>query len=135
MDNKPVPRPTTTSRPFWDALREHRVEIQQCDACRTWVFYPRSNCPHCLSADLQWKQIPGKGAIYSYTVARVPTLPEFADEAPQLLAVVQLDEGPRINSTLTGVAPEAIAVGMRVRPVFDDRPDATLLRFAPDDGA
>ena len=129
MSNKPMPQPTTTSQPFWNALREHRVLLQRCGDCGTWVFYPRSNCSHCLSEKLNWTEISGCGDIYSFTVARVPTLPEFADEAPQLLAVVQLPEGPRINTTLVGVAPESLKIGMRVKPVFDDGPDVTLLRY------
>ncbi|MNZ12010.1 hypothetical protein D3C78_288810 [compost metagenome] len=132
MSNKPLPQATAVSKPFWDALREHRVTIQLCGDCESWVFYPRSNCPHCLSANLRWEEIEGKGEIYSYTIARVPTLPEFADEAPQLLAVIQLDQGPRLNSTLVGIEPEQIRVGMRVKPVFDDQDQVTLLRFTQD---
>jgi hypothetical protein len=69
-------------------------------------------------------------------VARVPTLPEFTDEMPQLLAVVRLDEGPHVNTTIVGVAPEELCIGQRVRPVFDERPGAvTLLRYTPVDSA
>lgn len=129
MNKKPVPQATDTSRPFWQALREHRVMIQRCSDCATWVFYPRSNCPHCLSDQLNWIEISGQGEIYSFTIARVPTLPEFADEAPQILAVVQLPEGPRINTTLVGMSPEMAKIGMKVKPVFDDAVDMTLLRY------
>jgi acyl dehydratase len=74
--------------------------------------------------------VSGEGTLYTYTVARVPTLPEFSDEMPQLLAVVELDEGVHINTTLVGVDLSALRVGMRVRPVFDDRPGvSTLLRY------
>jgi acyl dehydratase len=60
----------------------------------------------------------------------VPTLPEFADEMPQKLAVVQLDEGPHVNTTLVGIDEAALHVGMRLRPVFDERPGSvTLLRY------
>ena len=57
-------------------------------------------------------------------------MPEFTDEMPQALAVVELAEGVRINTTMVGVEPEALKIGMDVRPVFDDRPgEVTLLRF------
>ena len=52
-----------------------------------------------------WRQVSGQGTLYTFTVARVPTLPEFSDEMPQLLAVVELDEGVHINTTLVGVDP------------------------------
>lgn len=130
--NKPLPHPTEASQPFWDGLKAHEVRIQQCEDCSHWIFFPRAHCPACASRHLAWRNISGEGTLYTYTVARVPTLPEFSDEMPQLLAVVQLDEGPHINTTLVGVAPEAVRIGERVRPVFDERPgEATLLRYTP----
>ncbi|WP_119155851.1 OB-fold domain-containing protein [Caldimonas tepidiphila] len=134
MWNKPLPRPTPLSQPFWDGLREHQMRLQQCGDCNHWIFFPRSHCPSCGSRRLGWKSVSGLGRIYTYTVARVPTLPEFSDELPQLLAVVELDEGPHLNTTLVGVAPESVRVGMRVRPVFDERPGrVTLLRYTPEE--
>ena len=130
--NKPLPHPTEASQPFWDGLKAHQVRIQQCEDCQHWIFFPRAHCPACASRRLAWRDISGEGTLYTYTVARVPTLPEFSDEMPQLLAVVQLDQGPHINTTLVGVAPEALRIGERVRPVFDERPgEATLLRYTP----
>ncbi|MBS0467030.1 MAG: OB-fold domain-containing protein [Proteobacteria bacterium] len=129
--NKPLPHPTEISAPYWQGLQAHEVRLQQCDQGH-WLFFPRTHCPTCGSRELQWRQVSGEGQLYTYTVARVPTLPEFTDEMPQLLAVVKLDEGVHINTTLVGVEPGAIRVGQRVRPVFDDRPgSATLLRFTP----
>lgn len=136
MWNKPLPRPTPLSQPFWNGLREHQVRLQQCGDCDHWIFFPRSHCPSCGSRRLGWKSVSGLGRLYTYTVARVPTLPEFSDELPQLLAVVELDEGPHLNTTLVGVAPEALRVGMRVRPVFDERPGrVTLLRYTPEESS
>lgn len=132
--NKPLPQPTPISQPFWDGLKNHEVRIQQCEDCAHWIFFPRAHCPACASNRVAWRTISGQGRLYSYTVARVPTLPEFSDEMPQLLAVVELDEGPHLNTTIVGVGPEALEVGMAVRPVFDERPGSvTLLRFAPKD--
>ncbi|WP_213308463.1 OB-fold domain-containing protein [Paraburkholderia sacchari] len=128
--NKPLPQPTPISAPFWDGLKAHAVRIQQCESCGHWIFFPRAHCPSCASARLAWRDVSGEGTLYTYTVARVPTLPEFTDEMPQLLAVVALDEGPHVNTTLVGVNESEIAIGMRVRPVFDERPgEATLLRY------
>jgi uncharacterized OB-fold protein/acyl dehydratase len=134
--NKPLPQPTTISAPFWEGLKAHQVRLQQCDACAHWIFFPRAHCPRCASAKLSWRDVAGTGTLYTYTVARVPTLPEFADEMPQILAVVQFDEGPNINTTLVGIDEAKLQVGMRVRPVFDDRPGAvSLLRYTSVDSA
>lgn len=131
--NKPLPIPTPISAPYWEGLRAHELRLQRCEHGH-WLFFPRTHCPTCGSRHLQWHPVSGQGQIYTFTVARVPTMPEFTDEMPQLLAVIELDEGVHINTTLVGVASEQIRVGQRVRPVFDDRPGSvTLLRFTPAD--
>lgn len=128
--NKPLPQATPISAPFWDGLKAHHVRLQQCEDCGHWIFFPRAHCSACASSKLAWRTVSGEGVLYTYTVTRVPTLPEFSDEMPQQLAVVQFDEGPRINTTLVGIDEAEIRVGMRVRPVFDERPGAmTLLRY------
>jgi hypothetical protein len=77
------------------------------------------------------------GTLYSYTVARRPVSPHFADAVPQLLAIVEWDEGPRFSTEMVNVDidadPVQLRIGMRVRPVFCDYPehDVTLLRYEP----
>lgn len=79
------------------------------------------------------------GTLYSYTVAHRPVSPHFADAVPQLLAIVEWDEGPRFSTEMVlpsdRVDPARIQVGMRVKPVFCDYPehDVTLLRYEPAD--
>jgi hypothetical protein len=124
-----MPHVTPKTQPFWDALREHRIEIQRCQNCHAWVFFPRLHCPRCFSHDLAWTTVDGEGELLTYTLSRIPTLPELAGEVPQKLAVVALDEGVHINTTLVGVAEDEIKVGMRVKPVFDDTGEVTLLRY------
>jgi uncharacterized OB-fold protein len=129
---KPRPLPTPVSQPFWDALREERVDLQRCDECNRWVFYPRSRCPSCLSDRLTWTAVDGRGTVYTFAVADKATAPPFADEVPQLIAVVELTEGVRVSTTLVDVEPDAIRIGMPVAPVFDHGADGiTLLRFRP----
>lgn len=133
--NKPLPQATTISAPYWDGLKAHEVRLQQCEHGH-WLFFPRTHCPTCGSRQLAWQTVAGEGTLYSFTVARVPTLPEFSDEMPQLLAVVELEQGVHINTTLVGVDPAALRVGQRLRPVFDERPGSvTLLRYTPLDSA
>ena len=128
----PLPTPTPTSAPFWEALKAGVVKLQRCDDCGTWVFYPRNRCPHCLSDALVWLQVSGRGTLYTYTVARQPTSPHFANQVPQRLAVVELDEGIRLTTTLVDVKDEELEIGMRVEPVFDPVSDEiTLLRYRP----
>lgn len=133
--NKPLPTPTEISAPFWNGLKAGRLTLPHCNSCGHWIFFPRRHCDKCWSQDLEWKEVEGTGTLYTYTLTRVPTLPDFADEMPQKMAVVELDEGVRINTTLIGVDESEIKVGMRVKPVFDTvKSDGTaLLRFTAAD--
>jgi uncharacterized protein len=129
---KPLPTPTPTSAPFWHALRDGVVKLQKCHDCGVWVFYPRSRCSNCLSEALEWHEVSGNGTLYTFTIARQPTSPHFASEVPQRLAVVELDEGVRMTTTLVNVADADIRIGMRLRPYFDPVSDEiTLLRYQP----
>ncbi|KMO84935.1 hypothetical protein MCHUDSM44219_00139 [Mycolicibacterium chubuense] len=130
---RPMPVKTPTTAPFWDGLAEHRVVIQYSPSWQSYVFYPRVRAPRTLADDLVWREISGMGTLYSYTVARRPVGPHFVDAVPQLLAIVEWDEGPRFSTELVNVEPADIWIGMRVRPVFCDHPDhgVTLLRYEP----
>jgi uncharacterized protein len=132
--DKPLPEPTPVSRPFWDGLREHKVRIQYSPSADQWVFYPRVLAPRTLADDLEWREISGHGFLYTFTVADRPTAPPWADSLPQVLAVVELDEGPRLSTELVDIEPAAILVGMRVRPVFQQHSegDVTLLKYTAD---
>jgi uncharacterized OB-fold protein len=97
------------------------------------VHYPRSNCPFCLSGDLGWAEVSGAGTLYTFTIARRPTAPQFQDEVPQKIAVVELNEGVRLTTTLVNVEEADIKVGIQVKPVFDEveGTGVTLLRYEP----
>lgn len=131
--SRPMPIPTPTTMPFWDALRRHEIRIQYSPSSDSYVFYPRILAPGTLADDLEWREISGAGSLYTFTVSHRPVSPHFADDVPQILAVVQWDEGPRFSTEIVDAEPDAIQVGMRVRPVFTDYPDAgvTMLRYTP----
>ena len=128
---RPLPEPTPVSRPFWDALTEHRILVQYSPSLQQYVFYPRTLAPGTLADDLQWREIDGAGSLYTFTVARRSTGPPWADAVPQLLAVVQWDVGPRVSTELVDIDPADVRIGMRVDPVFYDVPGRgiTLLRY------
>ena len=130
-NNKPMPVPTEISAPFWEGLKAERLLIQQCERCSHWVFYPRRHCPACFTHALTWREVSGGATLYSFTVTRIATLPDFADEMPQILAVIELDQGVRINTNLVGLDESEVKVGMRLQPVFAevDAKGNRLLRF------
>lgn len=129
----PVPEATPVSRPFWEGLARHQIRVQYSPSLGRYVFYPRTLAPGTLADDLEWREIDGAGTLYTFTVARRPTGPPWADALPQLPAVVQWDAGPRFTTELVDVDPGDIRIGMRVSPVFYDLPEAgiTLLKYRP----
>jgi len=110
----PGPIPTNISRPFWDAAREGRFTLQRCDACGSWVFYPRSHCPHCWNPRLSWHQASGRGTVKSFSAIHRPGHPGWTVAAPYVVALIELAEGPTMLSTLVDVALDSVRVGMRV---------------------
>jgi uncharacterized OB-fold protein len=133
---KPYPVKTPTTAPFWDALASHKVRIQYSPSLGQYVFYPRLLAPGSLADDLEWREIPGLGTLYTFTIATRPVAPMFADAVPQLLAVVEWDEGPRFSTEMVNVDPAELRIGQRVQPVFFDYPehDVTMLRYEPATG-
>lgn len=129
---KPLPRPTAASLPFWEAAKRHELQIQRCGSCEAHIFYPREVCPECLSSDLEWMKVSGKGTVYSYTIAQAPTHPAFAEDIPYVIAIVELAEGPHLTTNITGCQPEEVRVGMPVMATFDNvTPEMTLVKFRP----
>ena len=85
--------------------------------------------PHCFSDRLDWAPVSGRGTLYSYTVARRPTHRKLADRVPYVIAIVELDEGPRMTSTVVGTDPEELSVGLRLQVDFDQDEDVTFPVF------
>ena len=129
---KPLPQPNEASRLFWEGTRAHKLRLQRCRDCGKYIFYPRVICPFCLSEHLDWVTASGKGRVYSYTVVRRAMHPAFQEDVPYVLAIVELDEGPRLTTNIVGVTPEEMRVDMPVQATYDDvTPDVTLLKFEP----
>lgn len=129
---RPLPRVEGDAAPFWRALAAGRIELPRCEACARWIFYPRPFCPRCLSRDVAWREVPGAGRVYSFTVVRKPTNPYFFASAPYVYAVVELDAGVRLPTMLVECDPDAVEIGAAVEPVFERVSDeVTLLHFRP----
>jgi hypothetical protein len=124
---------TATSQGYWDAARRQELVVPTCEACGHLFFPPRAHCPVCGSAELAWRAVSGRGTVYSYTVAHRPPHPVFAEQCPLAVAIVELDEGPRMISNIIGCDAERLSVGMAVQVAFEpiDDSDVVLPVFAP----
>ena len=105
--------------------------IQQCAHCKARQFFPREFCTACLSADLDWIECSGKGAVYTYTINRRGAGAAFGERVPYVVAAIDLDEGVRMMANIVDSPPEAVRIGSRVRVCFERVSDDTRCRNSP----
>jgi len=117
---KPVPHPAPESVPYWKAAKEHKLELPRCNACSQFWFPPSQSCPHCLAADFAFVQVSGRGKVFSFVTFHRVYHPAFEREVPYVVALVELEEGPRLLTNIVGTAPDKVACDMPVKVVFDD---------------
>ncbi len=110
------------SAPFWRSTRG-KLLIQQCTKCGEAFHYPRSVCPFCMSDQPEWKECSGDGTIYSFSIMR--------RGEPYVLAIVTLDEGPRLMTNIVDCDFDAIEIGQQVSVTFKDVDGVAVPMFAP----
>lgn len=128
------PRPTISEDggAYWEACRRHELQIQRCADCGGFQFPARVLCTHCGSRRVAAHRARGTGEVYAYTIVHRPPEPAFAPDVPYVVAVIQLDEGPRMMTNIVGCPVEQVHSGMNVSAVFDDvAEDLTLVKFTP----
>jgi len=126
----PTPVLNPENAPFYEATRLGELRFQRCADCKTFRHYPRPVCPECLSRKFSWEKSAGRGAVYTWTIVRGPTLPVFEEKLPYNVIDVLLDEGVHFVSELLDCAPEEITAGQRVEAVFAPLDDEiTLVKF------
>ena len=124
--SRPIPAPAVSveTKPFWDATAEGKLLLPRCTACGVVIWYPRAFCPECNSFDVEWFEASGRGTIYSRTIIRQNPTRTFKHLIPFVVALIDLDEGPRVMSNVVGTPADDVQIGDRVRvtfqPVSDD---------------
>jgi uncharacterized protein len=116
---KPLPVIDNESNVFWEACNKEQLVIQQCRDCSKYIFYPRIICPNCMSDQIEWKEVSGKGKIYSYTIARRPAGPSFSADVPYVVALVELEEGVRMMTNIINTPLESVRCDMEVEVIFE----------------
>lgn len=130
----PLPVKQPESDFYWEKAQAHELWLRRCNACEHAYFYPRDFCPDCGSRDVSWVQASGKGTLHTFAIVHRAPVPAFRDHVPFVVAMVDLEEGPRIPTNLVDVEPDPahIHVGMPVEVAFADLTDEiTLPVFRP----
>jgi uncharacterized OB-fold protein len=130
--SKPLPKIEPEARPYWQYLKEHRLHVQRCARCAVYLFPPGVFCPRCLSAELVWTPVSGRGTVYAWVTMHRAYLPAYEPEVPYNVSLVELDEGVRLWTNVVGCAPSEVRCGMRVEVVYEDvTSEITLAKFRP----
>lgn len=135
---RPIPVPNDLTRPFWDGARRGELLFQRCRACGNRQHPPAPTCTNCVSTDLGFEPVEGRGAIYAYTVMFHSGDRRFADAIPYASVIVELDDAPGalIAGNLLGVPYTEAHIGRRVRVIFEPlNEEITLPQFELDEQA
>ena len=135
MTERPLPAITPETRHFWEGAKDGELRLQKCAACNHTYFPPRPFCPQCASQNVSVVRASGRATLYSYVINHRPAAPGFTP--PYAIAVVELEEGPRLMSNIVDCpqTPEALELDMKLEVTFEKLDDAiTLAQFRPAKG-
>jgi len=125
-------RPVTDpdSRPYWEYLKNKELRLQKCQVCGRLRFPPGPGCPYCGAPGGEWTPLSGRGTVYSWIVVHHPVDPRLKEDVPYTVALVELEEGPRVVARIICCPPGTIKGEMPVKGRFDVIDEGlTLLNF------
>jgi len=128
---RPLPVPTPETKHFWEGTQAGELRLQRCSSCHKTYFPPRPFCPACASRNVSVVKASGRAKLLSYVIHHRPT-PGFTP--PYVIAVVELDEGPRMMTNIVGCpqTPDALVLDMPLEVAFAKQTDQiTLPLFKP----
>ncbi|MEX2445759.1 MAG: Zn-ribbon domain-containing OB-fold protein [Dehalococcoidia bacterium] len=130
---KPLPVVHPDNEPYWTALKAHELRMQRCTDCNTLRYPVSPVCWKCLSEGVEWEQLSGRGTLGTWIVVeQVTGNPAWSEDVPFIVALVNLEEGPRLTTNIVGIEPDQLAYGMPLEIVFDDvTAEITLAKFKP----
>ena len=108
--------------PFWEGASHGELRLQRCSSCGHVQFYPRPFCLSCDGTELHWVAATGTGTVY--TLTRIWRSADPSRQVPYINALVELDEGPRLFTTLIGTG---LSIGQRVKVAWQERAEAPPL--------
>jgi len=129
---KPIPVPVKWTKPYWDAAKKHRLIIKKCKRCGQLEHPPYLYCTNCHSEEHEWIEASGKATLYAYAVNVFGVPFPFWDDMPYVVAMVDLEEGPRMLTNIVQCDQSKLKNGMKLEVVFEDVSDEIALpKFKP----
>lgn len=124
----PVAEPDGLDKPYWEGTRRGELWVQRCRACRAWQWGPEWMCHACLSFDMGWEPVAGRGVIYSWERAWHPVHPALKTHGPYIVVLVELPDagGIRMLGNLIGDPRQHVTIGAPVEAVFEPHDDAKV---------
>lgn len=117
----PAPIVNADSAPYWQGAREDKLLLQRCRDCGVLRFFPRYLCTACGSEHVEWAEMSGRGTVHSFTIVHRAAFPEFQARTPYVVALIDLEEGPRMMTNIVGPGALEVAIGDAVTVTFEAR--------------
>ena len=131
MTPQNVPRPIPSLNPdqatFYDYCKNGELRFPKCTECGSFRFPPEVTCPKCTATSHEWLPVSGRGTVFSWVVMTRAYHPAF--EPPYAVAIIELEEGPRLYSNVLGVDPHSITQDMPVIVGFEKIDDEHTIPF------
>jgi len=129
---KPLPIMEGLNGEFFEWCNKGELRFQRCTNCGKWRHIPWPMCANCNSFDWEWARSSGRGKVYTWNIIYQAFNPAFAGDTPYAAAIIELEEGIRMVSSISGIDPTEIKMEMPVEVWFDRvTPEVTLPRFRP----
>lgn len=118
----PMPARNADNAPYWDAAAEGRLLLQRCRKTGQVWFYPRQISPATWAPeDVEWFEASGRGEVHSFSIVHRASEPGYQSLTPFVVALIDLEEGARMMTNIIGPNALAVAIGDKVRCVFEAR--------------
>jgi uncharacterized OB-fold protein len=130
--SRPAPRATPETAEYWKALHEGRLMLSECESCGKLSHPPQAACAFCWRGKLKPRQAAGGATLNSFSIIRQTADPAFKARVPYVLAYVDLEEGVSLVSNVINCDIDKVAVGMKLRAVFEQTSaDTGVVLFEP----
>ncbi len=133
--NYAAPSFSAETAPFWKAAAAGELRLPYCAGCDSWNWPGTPTCMACRTPP-DWRRVSGRGTIYAMSVIRRAPHPSVEAAVPYVVALVELAEGVRLLTNVTGCDPGALRPGLAVQVEFLAASDSEFRMpvFSPADG-